>query len=95
MHIRRLIPLMICGPLIAATGCTSQQIADWVSWNERDPAAAQEFANIPAVQASLATGDHEDRAPAQATQAAPEPSSLGPCWVHTPPLFAQTQTAPA
>jgi len=51
--LKRFIPLAICGPLIALCACTPQQIADWVAWNERDPAAAQEFANLPAVQENL------------------------------------------
>jgi hypothetical protein len=61
--LKRFIPLVICGPLILATAaCTPQQIADWVAWNERDPAAAQEFARLPEVQASLASGEHEQQA---------------------------------
>lgn len=39
--------------VLSATACTPQQISDWVEWNDRDPVAAQEFANLPAVQAQL------------------------------------------
>ena len=49
------IRLVLVGVIAALTSaCTPQQIADWVAWNERDPAAAQEFANQPWVQELLA-----------------------------------------
>jgi hypothetical protein len=52
--LKRFIPLAICGPLIAVTvGCTPEQIDDWIDWHEEDPAAAQEFLAIPAVQDHL------------------------------------------
>lgn len=50
---RRLIPLLICGPLIAATACTPQEVDRWKEWFGRDPVAATEFANRPEVQADL------------------------------------------
>jgi len=43
----------------------------WVDWHDQDPAAAEEFANQPEVQADLASGEHEQR------QAAPARSSGG------------------
>jgi Transglycosylase-like domain len=35
------------------TACTPNQIADWIEWHHQDPAAAEEFANRPEVQAAL------------------------------------------
>jgi len=49
--LKRFIPLALCGPLIAITvGCTPEQVQDWVEWHDQDPVAAEEFANLPAVQ---------------------------------------------
>jgi hypothetical protein len=60
--LKKLIPLAIAGPLILATAaCTPQEVRNWVAWNDQDPVAAQEFAHQPEVQASLATGEHEER----------------------------------
>lgn len=60
---KKLIPLAICGPLIALTAaCTPHEVASWVDWHSQDPQAAVEFANQPEVQADLATGEHEQQA---------------------------------
>ena len=56
--------------LSTATACTPQQIAEWVDWHDRDPAAAEEFAKLPAIQALLREG-------AQQTRSAPRPSTGG------------------
>lgn len=70
---RRLIPLLICGPLIAATtACTPQEVANWVAWNEQDPVAAQEFARLPQIQEALAR--------AQQSAAQPTRNSQGSVW---------------
>jgi hypothetical protein len=51
---KKLIPLLIVGPLIAlTTACTPKQIQDWVAWHDQDPAAAEEFAALPEIQAAL------------------------------------------
>ena len=50
--------LLTGGVLLAATACTPQEIAGWVQWHERDPAAALEFAHSPEVQADFATNEH-------------------------------------
>ena len=44
------------------TACTPREIQMWQEWNDSDPAAAQEFASQPEVQASLASGAHEQQA---------------------------------
>ena len=44
-------------------GCTNAQVAKWLEWHSQDPAAAEAFAEDPAVQQSLA--ERENR-PAQA-----------------------------
>lgn len=43
-----------------ATGCTSEEIARWVQWHTEDPAAAEAFANLPAVQEALAAGEADN-----------------------------------
>jgi hypothetical protein len=64
MTIRRWVGLGAATLAFAATtACTPQQIADWVEWHEEDPAAAEEFARIPAVEASFESGEHIRRAP--------------------------------
>jgi len=58
---KKLIPLALCGPLIALTAaCTPGQIRAWVDWHDQDPVAAEEFANRPEVQSDLATREHEE-----------------------------------
>ena len=59
---KRFIPLAICGPLIALTGCTTSEIGAWLDWHAQDSEAAVSFANQPEVQADLATGEHEQPA---------------------------------
>jgi len=59
-----------------ATGCTPEELRNWVAWNDQDPAAAQAFANQPEVQASLASGEHEQEA---APEPEPEYSGRGGC----------------
>jgi hypothetical protein len=57
-------PLIIAAAIVglaAASGCTPRELAAWTEWNAKDPAAAQAFALQPDVQASLATGEHEQR----------------------------------
>jgi hypothetical protein len=70
--------LLIGGVLLSAAACTPQQIADWKDWHDQDPAAAEEFARIPEVAASLASGEHEQRP--QAAQAARSSSGGGTVW---------------
>ena len=42
---KRWIPLVICGPLIAlAAACTPREHAMWLEWHAQDPAAAEAFA---------------------------------------------------
>lgn len=50
---RRLIPLVAV--IVALTGCTPRQIEMWLEWHEQDPAAAEEFANRPEIQAELSS----------------------------------------
>lgn len=52
--------------LAGATACTPEELSNWVAWNNSDPTAAQEFASQPEVQASLATGEHEQQDAPQA-----------------------------
>ena len=44
---RRLIPLLIAGPLIilSVAACTPREHAAWLEWHAQDPAAAQAFAD--------------------------------------------------
>ena len=79
--LKRFIPIALAGPLILlGAACTPQQVADWVAWNERDPAAAQEFANLEWVQQNLALDtDHDGvvEPDAPADESAPARSSSG------------------
>lgn len=69
-RIRRWVaPLLVAGGIAATSGCTPQELAAWVNWNSKDPAAAQAFAQQPEVQADLASGEHEQAAAARAPQA--------------------------
>ena len=47
------LALMVIVAALTTAACTPQQLRDWVAWNEQDPAAAQEFANRPEIQALL------------------------------------------
>ena len=48
---KKLIPLLIVGPLIlASTGCSPDQVQGWLEWHSKDPAAAEAFANEPAIR---------------------------------------------
>lgn len=47
--------LLILLGVVALTGCTDRQVAQWVEWFTSDPEAAVAFANEPEVQAALAT----------------------------------------
>ena len=64
--LKRFIPFVLAAATL--TACTPAQIAEWVAWNERDPVAAQEFAQLPEIQASLAAG---------AAKQAPAPRQTG------------------
>jgi hypothetical protein len=55
--------LAALGIAAAASACTPQDIQNWVAWHDQDPAAAEAFANQPEIQASLASGAHEQAAP--------------------------------
>src|SRR5450759_773329 len=44
--------------------------------------------------AVLPSAERDTEAPCKALPTAPEPTSLGPCWVQTPPLRVQTHAAP-
>lgn len=61
---RRTLALVGIGAIAALSACTPQELAGWMDWNAKDPAAAQAFAMQPEIQASLATGEHEQQAPA-------------------------------
>src|SRR5262249_32649410 len=50
---------------------------------------------IPPTRAVLPSADDATESPCWAGPAAPVPTSLLPCWVHTPPLRVNTHTAPA
>lgn len=41
---RKLIPLLIIGPLFALISCTPQQARSWQVWHARDPGAAEAYA---------------------------------------------------
>ncbi len=49
----------------------------------------------PPTRAVLPSAERDTRPPWPAVPTAPEPTSLGPCWVQTPPLRVHTHTAPA
>jgi len=67
--IRRLIVgVASLAVLAGATGCTPEEVRNWVAWHDQDPAAAEAFAAQPEVQAALASGEHEQ---------APEPEYSG------------------
>jgi hypothetical protein len=51
------------------TGCTRAQVTAWVAWHETDPAAAEEFANLPEVQAALHARTPQRTRPAAAPSA--------------------------
>jgi hypothetical protein len=46
---------LIAALIAIATGCTPNQIAHWHAWHDADPAAAEEFANMPEIQTALAS----------------------------------------
>lgn len=43
----------MCAAVIAATGCTNQEISAWLKWHRSDPAAAQAHLALPEVQESI------------------------------------------
>src|SRR6266511_727777 len=47
------------------------------------------------MMAVLPSAERATEAPCSAPPTAPEPTSLVPCWVQTPPLLVQTHAAPA
>src|SRR5262245_665736 len=49
----------------------------------------------PPTMAVLPSADSATERPCRAGSTAPVPTSLAPCWVHTPPLRVNTQAAPA
>ena len=55
--------IIVVSTIIILTGCTQRQIADWVAWHDRDPVAAEEFANLPAIQALLHKADTSSDGP--------------------------------
>lgn len=68
---KKLIPLAICGPLIALTACTPAQVAQWADWHQSDPAAAEAFAMKPEIQVQLqshARSARQAAAPTPTTQ---------------------------
>src|SRR5258708_22660523 len=48
----------------------------------------------PPTIAVLPSAERDTEPPCSAAPTAPEPISLGPCWVQTPPLLVQTHAAP-
>ena len=44
--------------------------------------------------AVLPSAERDTEPPCRASPTAPEPTSLGPCWVQMPPLLVQTHAAP-
>ena|SRR6187399_2104963 len=60
------------------TGCTPEQVAAWVQWNNTDPVAAQAFLATPEVQADFAVTP-DTLAPAERLDppAAPAPAFTG------------------
>ena len=57
MFKRLLIGVGVILTAAATTACTPRQIEQWVEWHQQDPAAAEEFANLPAIQAALRNGN--------------------------------------
>src|ERR1017187_9962814 len=49
----------------------------------------------PPTMAVLPSAERDTEEPCRAFPTAPEPTSLVPCWVQTPPLLVQTHAAPA
>jgi hypothetical protein len=43
--------LISLAAIVSLTGCTLEQLNSFVRWHEREPVAAREFANIPAIKA--------------------------------------------
>lgn len=73
---RKLIPLAICGPLIALTvACTPQEIAQWQEWHSQDPEAAVAYAMQPEVQNELRASTPTQRRATPTTTTAPKPRS--------------------
>jgi hypothetical protein len=62
--------------VVGASACTPQEVRGWIAWHDSDPAAAEEFANQPEVQADLATGEHEQQVAAESSD---ESSGRGGC----------------
>jgi hypothetical protein len=86
--------------LTTLTGCTPEQLATWIGWHNTDPAAAEEFANRPEVQAALHDPPAPSPAPAPAARDAARPSAVwdriawcesGGQWAH-PPVTNRTGT---
>jgi ferric-dicitrate binding protein FerR (iron transport regulator) len=79
--LKRRTALAILGSTLAATACTPQQIADWASWHEKDPLAAEEFASLPGVQEHLRLDTDQDGVvepdASDADESAPARSALG------------------
>src|ERR1019366_2625566 len=57
-------------------------------------APAELLSTYPPTMAVLPSAERDTEKPCQALPTAPEPTSLDPCWVQTPPLLVQTHAAP-
>src|SRR5450759_5207168 len=58
-------------------------------------APALPLSEYPPTMAVLPSAETDTETPWPAFPTAPEPTSLAPCWVQTPPLLVQTHAAPA
>src|SRR3974377_2240236 len=73
-----------------------------LSWFQTPPlrvkthaAPMYELSSTPPTMAVLPSADSATETPWAAFPTAPVPTSLLPCWVHTPPLRLKTHAAPA
>src|SRR5450759_3263343 len=53
------------------------------------------LSKYPPTMAVLPSEERDTEAPCKALPTAPDPTSLVPCWVHTPPLLVQAHAPPA
>src|SRR5262249_39659676 len=87
----------LCGALPPASAPTSLPPC-WLHtpplWVKTHTAPAALLSAGPPTSAVLPSPDSATEVPWSAVPTAPVPTSLFPCWLHTPPLRAQTHAAP-
>src|ERR1019366_4027895 len=77
------------------TGCVVIAGTDGVELVKTHADPALKLSLSPPTMAVLPSSERDTEMPWLAIPTAPEPTSLVPCWVQTPPLLVQTHAAPA